>query len=83
MAEVVKKTLKTAVKLKDKIRCAVISDTLMKKGTFENLGEGDILFHCGDFTKAGSMYELKKFNDILKDVPYKHKVIIGGNNDYQ
>ena len=33
----------------------------------------------GDFTKAGSLYDVKRFNNVLKEIDYKHKIIIGGD----
>ena len=43
--------------------------------------DGDILVHSGDMTKAGTEKELRKFNDDIKVLPHKHKLVIAGNHD--
>lgn len=43
--------------------------------------DGDILLHCGDFSSYGNLHELYVFNDQMKKLPHKHKIVIPGNHD--
>eukprot|EP01126_Amoeba_proteus_P005607 TRINITY_DN118_c0_g1_i33.p1 TRINITY_DN118_c0_g1~~TRINITY_DN118_c0_g1_i33.p1 ORF type:complete len:234 (-),score=45.58 TRINITY_DN118_c0_g1_i33:228-929(-) len=45
------------------------------------LPEADVFIHCGDITLCGRVDVLKDFNAWLGELPYKHKIIIGGNHD--
>lgn len=47
-----------------------------------SLGSGDILFHCGDFTKKGHLTEVLDFASYIEKQDYKHKVEIAGNHDF-
>jgi len=47
----------------------------------EPLPKGDVLVHCGDFTKTGFLHEIEHFNTFLKQQDYKHKIVIAGNHD--
>ena len=40
-----------------------------------------MLLHCGDFTDLGKYEEIADFNDWLKILPYKHKIVIAGNHE--
>ncbi|KAJ8307239.1 hypothetical protein KUTeg_015323 [Tegillarca granosa] len=68
----------------DKLRFVCLSDTHSK---IERLTDpnfvppGDVLLHAGDFTKKGTIEEIKEFNDYLGTLPHKHKVVIAGNHD--
>lgn len=44
------------------LRIVAISDT---HGYEVPVPEGDILIHCGDFTRTGSMDEIKRFCNYL------------------
>jgi Icc-related predicted phosphoesterase len=46
------------------------------------LKEGDILFHCGDMTKRGELFEVDNVAHYLARQPFKHKVVIAGNHDF-
>ena len=61
-----------------KITC--ISDTHNKTKDLI-LPEGDILIHCGDFTKCGRKKEIIQFNEFMKNQNFKHKIVIAGNHD--
>lgn len=66
-----------------KVRLVIISDTHGYTSDLK-LPEGDILLHCGDFTKYGSFREIENFNTFLSTVvhQFKHIVVIAGNHDY-
>ncbi len=42
---------------------------------------GDVLIHCGDFTKYGRSSEVKEFVKWLGRQPHKHKIFTAGNHD--
>ena len=64
------------------VRVVCISDThSLTGGTLENIPQGDILIHAGDFTKRGKMKEVEKFNTFLGSLSHPHKVVIAGNHD--
>jgi Icc-related predicted phosphoesterase len=43
---------------------------------------GDILVCAGDITNTGTVAQVGAFNEWLKGLPYKHKIIIAGNHDW-
>lgn len=45
------------------------------------LPDGDMLVIAGDLTGNGSLTELGAFDNWLGTLPYKHKIIVGGNHD--
>ncbi|CAD8053272.1 unnamed protein product [Paramecium sonneborni] len=45
------------------------------------LPQGDVLIHCGDFTKSGQKEETLSFIQWLKKQPFKYKIVIAGNHD--
>jgi Icc-related predicted phosphoesterase len=68
-------------KEKGSLRIVCISDTHNLHDAV-NLPPGDILIHCGDFTKFGTQKEVSKFNSWLKHQDFKYKIVIPGNHDY-
>ncbi len=70
-----------------KVRFVCISDTHSRTDKLhESIPAGDILLHAGDFTAAGSLSEVKLFNDFLGSIKnrFKHIIVIAGicfNND--
>jgi predicted phosphodiesterase/type III secretory pathway component EscS len=64
----------------DKTRVVVISDTHNQHHRLR-LPPGDILIHCGDFTKKGTPAEIKAFDEWLGKVDIPVRVIIPGNHD--
>ena len=42
---------------------------------------GDIQLHAGDFTLRGFPDEVENFNNWLKTLPHKHKIVIAGNHE--
>lgn len=70
------------------LRLIIISDTHERHTKMGNFPDGDIFVHCGDVlmtsrfssVKAG-VRKLLWFNEWIKDIPCKHKLVIGGNHD--
>lgn len=69
------------------LRLVIVSDT-HEKHELLDLPPGDVFIHCGDVLMANSFYtthtslsKLRSFNMWLSTLPYKEKVIIGGNHD--
>lgn len=65
------------------IKLTFISDTHSKHHLIskEQLGEGDIIFHSGDFTKMGYNEEIKSFLEWFSSLDYTYKVFIAGNHE--
>lgn len=63
------------------MKIVLISDT---HGQHQDLKipSGDLLIHAGDISKMGYPKQVKKFVDWFSELPFKHKVFIGGNHDY-
>ena len=49
----------------------------------ENLPAGDVLLHAGDFTNCGSLDQIMKFSQQMKelDAKFTYKVLIAGNHE--
>ena len=66
------------------IKCVVVSDTHTKHDSFKDdlaIPNGDIFFHCGDFTMKGTESQIRKFNKFLGTLDFKHKIVIAGNHE--
>ena len=63
------------------MKFTVISDTHNKHSKLD-LGSGDVLLHCGDFSGRGSEQQIVNFNDWLGTLNFKHKIVIAGNHDF-
>lgn len=63
------------------MKLTFISDTHSEHEQL-NLGVGDILFHCGDFTKRGEIKELERFAEYMGKQKFRYKVFIAGNHDF-
>ena len=61
-------------------RVVCLSDTHDKTDNLK-VPLGDILIHAGDFTQKGLPREVTKFNDFLRSLPHKYKIVIAGNHD--
>ena len=59
----------------------IISDTHSQHQKLQ-LGSGDILIHCGDFTNCGSLDDTVSFTDFMAEQKFKHKIVIAGNHDF-
>lgn len=59
------------------MRLVVISDTHGLHNRIENLPDGDVLVHVGDFMNSGyDAQDILSFNRWLGDHPFKHRVIV-------
>ena len=66
----------------DHTRFVCISDTHGRTNRIaQDLPEGDVLIHAGDFTMVGKPNEVSAFNEFLGSLSYPHKVVIAGNHD--
>jgi Icc-related predicted phosphoesterase len=79
--------LKTLPKGKS-VRIVVTSDTHCEHGDIQQVPDGDVLIHCGDFTKfLPSSQDIAKdpqiqgFVEWLKQLPHKNKIICCGNHE--
>jgi len=62
----------------------ILSDTHNMHGMLTGkfaIPEADIFIHAGDITMAGDLDPILDFNDWLKHLPHKHKIVIAGNHD--
>lgn len=50
-------------------------------GHYPELEGGDLLIVAGDLTERDRAFELMQFGDWLNNLPYKKKIVIGGNHD--
>eukprot|EP00993_Chasmostoma_nieuportense_P007674 NODE_939_length_1751_cov_37.200123_g880_i0.p1 GENE.NODE_939_length_1751_cov_37.200123_g880_i0~~NODE_939_length_1751_cov_37.200123_g880_i0.p1 ORF type:complete len:553 (+),score=141.24 NODE_939_length_1751_cov_37.200123_g880_i0:80-1660(+) len=65
-----------------KVRIVVISDTHCLHEALD-MPEGDILVSCGDFAdRCPDFSHITPFNEWLGKQPYKHKIVIAGNQEY-
>src|SRR6266404_2477890 len=62
------------------MRAIIISDTHEQHEKIV-LPEGDLLIHCGDMTKQGSIGAVGKAITWMKAQPFAHKIAIAGNHD--
>lgn len=58
-----------------------LSDTHGCHHRLRGLPEADIVVHSGDFCMVGSEQEALDFLNWFCDLPYRHKIFIGGNHD--
>ena len=63
------------------MRLVFISDTHSQHDALR-LPEGDVLLHCGDFSKKGELGDVQRFLDWYAAQPHRHKVLIAGNHDF-
>ncbi len=64
------------------MKIVAISDTHRMHRQIE-LPPGDVLVHAGDIGIENSFEHLIDFNDWLGTLPFKHKICIPGNHDFQ
>lgn len=65
----------------DKVRFVCISDTHSNGKSLEEIPEGDVFIHAGDFTCIGKVQEVEDFNHFLGTLPHRHKIVIAGNHE--
>jgi hypothetical protein len=63
------------------LTCVIISDTHSKHDEISSLPAGDVLIHCGDFTRKGYLSEIQAFAAWLAKQPHPHKLVIAGNHE--
>lgn len=63
------------------MKVVVLSDTHSLHGAVR-VPEGDVLVHAGDFSRKGTLKELRQFNDWLGDLSHEHKILVPGNHDF-
>ena len=64
------------------MRIVAISDTHALHFGVENLPDGDVLVHAGDFMKSGfDLQDIRSFNRWLGEQSFKHRVVCAGNHD--
>lgn len=65
------------------VRVVVLSDT---HGQHRNVSvpDGDLLIHCGDWTKSSSKPRVEEYQDFaswLANLPHPRKVVVAGNKE--
>ncbi|CAB3397617.1 unnamed protein product [Caenorhabditis bovis] len=63
------------------LKVVCISDTHEQLGKVEEIPDGDVLIHAGDFTNNGNRDELIKFNEQMANLPHKYKLVVAGNHE--
>lgn len=62
-----------------KIIC--ISDTHTHHKKIQ-LPSGDVIIHAGDFSRKGTLSDIRKFAKWYGETPFKYKIVIAGNHDF-
>ncbi len=63
------------------MKLTFISDTHLKHDELE-LTTGDVLVHCGDFSRRGSKEDISEFLEWFSVQRFKHKLFVAGNHDF-
>ncbi|CAJ0582510.1 unnamed protein product, partial [Mesorhabditis spiculigera] len=64
------------------LKFVVISDTHQQLDQImDRIPDGDVLLHCGDFTNFGGLAAITEFNDLIGQLPHRHKIVIPGNHE--
>lgn len=63
------------------MKLTFISDTHAQHHKLD-IGSGDVLVHCGDFTLGGSLYEITDFAEFIAEQDFTYKIVIAGNHDW-
>jgi len=63
------------------MKLSFISDTHSLHYQLPELGSGDVLIHCGDFTGRGTSGEAMDFAEYMAEQNFTHKIVIAGNHD--
>ena len=64
------------------MKLALISDTHARHRAFRSLPIADVIIHAGDFCHFGGKHGLEDFLLWYSELPYRHKLLIGGNHDF-
>ena len=65
----------------DLMKIVHLSDTHNCHHRLRNLPDADVVVHSGDFCMVGTEREAIDFLNWFCDLPYRHKIFIGGNHD--
>jgi predicted phosphohydrolase len=63
------------------MKIAAISDTHEKHNYINDFPQADVFLFAGDATMIGEFDWVSNFNKWLGNLPYKYKIVIGGNHD--
>ena len=63
------------------MKLTFISDTHYQHHKLQ-LESGDVLIHCGDFTRRGGLDDVESFATFIERQDFKHKIVIAGNHDF-
>lgn len=63
------------------MKITFISDTHYQHHNL-SLDSGDMLIHCGDFTRKGALADVASFARYLSLQDFKYKIVIAGNHDF-
>ena len=63
------------------MKLTIISDTHNIHNQLQ-LDSGDVLIHCGDFTRKGELNDVRSFASFIEQQNFSHKIIIAGNHDF-
>jgi Icc-related predicted phosphoesterase len=63
------------------MKLVFLSDTHSKHRAVENIS-GDIVIHCGDFTRRGKNSEIIEFLDWFSSLDFKYHILVAGNHDF-
>lgn len=70
------------------MRLIIVSDTHERHTKLNNFPDGDVFVHCGDILMTSRVSSIRAgvrklywFNEWLKEIPCKHKLVIAGNHD--
>ncbi|MHB8811503.1 MAG: metallophosphatase domain-containing protein [Desulfobulbaceae bacterium] len=62
------------------MKIALFSDTHSFHGQI-SIPDADILIFAGDMTHCRTSLDVSDFNGFLKQLPHRHKIVVGGNHD--
>lgn len=63
------------------MKIALFSDSHASHGQIK-IPDADMLIFAGDMTHCRTSLDVSGFNNFLKHLPHKHKIVIGGNHDH-
>ena len=63
------------------MRIVCISDTHGKHADLDDVPDGDVLIHAGDYTTFGKEVHARAFNEWLGTLPHPHKLVVNGNHE--
>jgi len=62
------------------MKLTFISDTHSHHDNI-TLESGEMLIHCGDFTRYGALEDVEHFANFMADQDFNYKIVIAGNHD--